>query len=554
MALKKMLIVVSLVCFTTIMQPSNVWALLFRLPLSIDNCNQSGNKCYITAYYDLGGSNDWNCGKVTYGGHRGTDIGINGWGAMDEGRKVYAAASGIVNYTVDGNPDHCTSGSCGGGGGYGNYVKIEHSPNFFSIYGHLKTGSVAVKTGDQITCGDYLGEVGSAGNSTGPHLHFEIRPNAGGYNDADDPFSSNCGLGGPISYWVQQNQYLSLPEELCDPDDPGYIPPKPEPDAGSVIPVEDDTTDNTVVTDGNNAKLVTESFPQGISVSSNQIFTKSWTFENNGSLAWLPDSGYKLKLIEGQQLGNVTDIIMNIVPSSSGIEVGQNYIYEERFVAPSTQGVYETKWQNSQDGVGNFGEIVILKVIVEPKEYSATLLESLDVLDGTAVLPTSIFQKTWVLKNSGRFSWSTGKKYSFQYVSGESFGIVSPQDIPSGEIIEPGENMNITISLTAPQKTGEFIGYFRMHQESSGFFGDVVWVKVVVVTDTEEQEIINNQVKNQYLPDLNLKKQDNIPLTTHNGKGNACQCQTSLSRSFFLPYFFLLILLLFQKFYRVNIQ
>lgn len=169
---------------------------------------------YITAYRDLtgsgGGLQDWGCGTKTYDGHRGTDMGVGGFPGMDAGRDVVAAADGVVTYVNDGAFDRCTSGGCAGGGGFGNYVRVEHADGKVTYYGHLKKFSITVANGATVTCGQKLGEVGSSGNSTGPHLHFEPRLN----NVSDDPFTGPC--GGPISFWVDQGDYLGLPQTTCE--------------------------------------------------------------------------------------------------------------------------------------------------------------------------------------------------------------------------------------------------------------------------------------------------------------------------------------------------
>ncbi|QCR44009.1 hypothetical protein C1N91_11215 [Curtobacterium sp. SGAir0471] len=62
-------------------------------------------------------------------------------------------------------------------GGFGNDVWVQHDVDgkqFVSVYGHMKDGTFKVVTGQEIAVGDELGEVGSTGNSTGPHLHLEI--------------------------------------------------------------------------------------------------------------------------------------------------------------------------------------------------------------------------------------------------------------------------------------------------------------------------------------------------------------------------------------------
>lgn len=114
--------------------------------------------------------------------HKGIDIAKSGI----SGKKVVAAASGTVtvgcstcthNYgKVNSNG---TAYSCGCGGGYGNYVMIDHGKYngkyYRTVYAHLKPGSITVKTGQKVNQGQKIAAVGTTGNSTGYHLHFEIR-------------------------------------------------------------------------------------------------------------------------------------------------------------------------------------------------------------------------------------------------------------------------------------------------------------------------------------------------------------------------------------------
>lgn len=61
------------------------------------------------------------------------------------------------------------------GGGYGNYVVIDHGNGYQTLYGHMLNKSIVVKAGDRVNQGQKLGILGSTGRSTGPHLHFEIK-------------------------------------------------------------------------------------------------------------------------------------------------------------------------------------------------------------------------------------------------------------------------------------------------------------------------------------------------------------------------------------------
>lgn len=74
---------------------------------------------------------------------------------------------------------------------YGNYVVIEHQAEditFYTLYGHMKAGSLMVSEGMEVKAGQTLGIMGSTGNSTGNHLHFEVRVGQNASSSAIDPY------------------------------------------------------------------------------------------------------------------------------------------------------------------------------------------------------------------------------------------------------------------------------------------------------------------------------------------------------------------------------
>lgn len=98
-------------------------------------------------------------GKVTTGfsdEHKGVDIGA------EKGTPVYSAKEGYVAEASE-------------NGDYGNCVQVIHPDGLLTLYAHLD--SISVKKGDNVTIKTRLGTVGSTGDSTGPHLHFEIQKN-----------------------------------------------------------------------------------------------------------------------------------------------------------------------------------------------------------------------------------------------------------------------------------------------------------------------------------------------------------------------------------------
>ncbi|MCB9794911.1 MAG: M23 family metallopeptidase [Alphaproteobacteria bacterium] len=155
-----------------------------------------------------------------YDGHRGSDyLLVDGWAAMDAGSTpVLAAADGVVTRVVDGNYDRChgdlSSGavSCDGNPVVANRVEVEHEGGHVSAYLHLAKDSVLVEVGQAVTCGEVLGLVGSSGNSSQPHLHFEVWSAEG---EVVDPYA------GPASqaetWWWAQGDLEGLPGAECAP-------------------------------------------------------------------------------------------------------------------------------------------------------------------------------------------------------------------------------------------------------------------------------------------------------------------------------------------------
>ena len=85
--------------------------------------------------------------------HYGTDF------AAASGTEVHAFADGTVL-------------AAGQDAGYGNYVKLDHGGGFVTLYGHCS--ALLVSAGETVTAGQVIARVGSTGQATGPHLHFEL--------------------------------------------------------------------------------------------------------------------------------------------------------------------------------------------------------------------------------------------------------------------------------------------------------------------------------------------------------------------------------------------
>lgn len=105
----------------------------------------------------------------SYPGHTGLDINQGNTGIVVNGVDVVAVKAGtVVTSTALRNPN-------GSYRSYGEYVVIDHHDGTFTLYAHMQSGSRTVAEGTEVTQGQIIGKVGSTGNSTGPHLHFEVR-------------------------------------------------------------------------------------------------------------------------------------------------------------------------------------------------------------------------------------------------------------------------------------------------------------------------------------------------------------------------------------------
>lgn len=110
------------------------------------------------------------------------------------GQAVLAPAAGRVVQTVDGYPDLLNVGKLPEKNDFmkdirlalGNHVVLKHESNVWSLFAHLRQGSVSVEKGQSIDAGQAIGALGSSGFGSGPHLHFQ-------FMDGPDPITA-----GPI--------------------------------------------------------------------------------------------------------------------------------------------------------------------------------------------------------------------------------------------------------------------------------------------------------------------------------------------------------------------
>ncbi|WP_179344685.1 peptidoglycan DD-metalloendopeptidase family protein [Winogradskyella ursingii] len=194
---------------------------LFIWPIKKSNGSNYNDVWGISNYVDQNSAYpnqvlDYNCEGRTYDttdgyNHAGIDV-FNWpfqWKLMDNDEvEIIAAAPGQIIAKGGSQPDR----SCSLSGGNWNAVYVQHSDGSVALYGHMKQNSPTTKNvGDMVTEGEYLGIVGSSGNSTGPHLHFEVYSEVElggvGQDVLADPYAGPCNSLNTDTWWQTQKPY-----------------------------------------------------------------------------------------------------------------------------------------------------------------------------------------------------------------------------------------------------------------------------------------------------------------------------------------------------------
>ena len=114
----------------------------------------------------------------------------------------------------------------------------------------------------------------------------------------------------------------------------------------------------------------------------------------------------------------------------------------------------------------------------------ARFIADVTVPDGTIYSPGATFQKTWRLQNIGNCTWTTS--YSLVFDSGTQMGAPAAVNFPVN--VAPGQTVDLTVNMTAPNTAGHYIGYWKLRNASSVNFGigwnanRAFWVEINVVS------------------------------------------------------------------------
>merc|ERR1719440_1269498 len=119
----------------------------------------------------------------------------------------------------------------------------------------------------------------------------------------------------------------------------------------------------------------------------------------------------------------------------------------------------------------------------EPK-LAARFVRDVTIFDGTQMAPGTTFTKIWRLKNVGEVPWPPGSRMLF--VGGDQMTNEMSVPLSRGTAVQPGEEVDVAVEMTAPAEHGRYLGYWRLtgpHMRRK--FGQRVWCHVQVVDPSQ---------------------------------------------------------------------
>jgi len=176
-------------------------------------------------------------------------------------------------------------------------------------------------------------------------------------------------------------------------------------------------------------------------------------------------------------------------------DITTNTLYEYTINAPTTSytqnltAAHSYRW-NMQAFNGTSGSAFSGTYYFQISGTDNATFVSKTISDGSQVNAGQSFTQTFRMRNSGTTMWTTSTSgYTLNFVSGSQMGAPNYVTLPNS--VSPGNEVNISVSMTAPTTPGTYTGYWRMNNPSGIFFGDQVSAQIVVPTNLLSPPILS---------------------------------------------------------------
>ena len=460
------------------------------------------------------------------GRHEGIDLRAVSGGRPSE---IIAAQRGVIERIRS------------GGSGYGNYVRIRHDwddgTTWVTWYAHLSSINTALQEGAVVEAGQRLGLAGTTGNSSGIHLHLTLQHLGYGLKgyvipdvvdptryfsdvtipvidelnyiaDVTVPDGSKVLAGQPfIKTWRVRNTGTStwtnftlehysdhrlagpesVPLPTLEPDETGEVsielvaPSAPgryrstwkaRNARGRLFAFElfaDIVV--TPVSRRDDAVFVSDvTLTDGSEIEAGRKVLKTWRVRNAGDTTW--DKTYTLTN-ESNPLGAPAIVSLPTTKPGATADISVP------LVTPSRPGIYRSSWRLKTPNGRAFGpelfaELRVISLPGKPRD-NAELVDDVTIPAGVRLSPGARFIKTWKIRNSGKSVW--GKGYALAFLGD------NPMDGPDGLSLpetSPGEVINLSIELKAPESTGIHRSAWQLKSAAGEYLGDILWVEIDV--------------------------------------------------------------------------
>jgi hypothetical protein len=179
------------------------------------------------------------------------------------------------------------------------------------------------------------------------------------------------------------------------------------------------------------------------------------------------------------------------------------HIYkEEKHLLKEQRQVFRQEWrqwreQRKGGGWPHHHRLHAARVSCLEGKLIARHVKDVTIEDGSEVPPNTSFVKTWRIRNEGP-AWPAGCKLMFVSRNGDRMGAAESVPVPVEGLVQPSQEVDISVSLTSPAQPGRYVGYWRLCTPDGRKFGQRVWVSIVVPGSSSSDETISESIPSKY--------------------------------------------------------